>query len=529
MLKSPIPVFGLLLLVSNLTAIPANGQELNIVRDSVQSALLNEERKIELIFPKGYDPAASDKYELLVCLEGISGFVQLEYNFLSGEGFIPNLILVGLPNTEKNGVSMRDRDFTPSHTYGETGGANKFLSFLKEELLPYLQKHYPVKSSGHSLYGGSLSGLFAVYAFLADPDLFTSYIAVDPSLWWDDYYLQRSFDQFKVNSGNLHNSLWLAGREGAAFHYMGVAKMDSVLSRKKLRGLVWKRQLYPNETHYSTQFKGLWDGLKFSYGGFYASTGGYITSRRIMIKPQGGLVVKGKPFELICYNLGSNPFIRYTTDGTEPTINSSPLSGEQTWLTLNNTTMVRLKSFSVRDEYNKEDSALFEISKVLQPVIKPGKIRPGGLSYAYYEGNWDSIPDLSGFSPNRVGQTDKDFDLAAFPEQAGYVLTMEGYIRIDKPGYYVFEIGGGNFQVLLNGRMILGNQIIEGIGQKYMVPLQSGFYPLQIRYLHARGASSPQPLYIKPEGVEEFPVPSSILYSNSTASARHRSQTLSPL
>lgn len=504
-------LFSLVLLCIEISSI--NAQQSLTVRDSIYSSVLQEERKIELIFPKGYKPDSPEKYEVLYCLEGISNFTQLEYNFLSGEGFIPDLILVGLPNTEKNGVSMRDRDFTPTHTYGDTGGAGKFLLFLKNELIPYMQKRYPVKSSGHSLYGGSMSGLFAVYAFLADPDLFTSYIAVDPSLWWDNFYLQRSFDQFMPKPGKLRNTLWLAGREGSAFQYMGIAKMDSILSSRKLAGLSWKRQLYPNETHYSTQFKGLWDGLKFSYGGFYASTGGYITSRQIMIKPQRGLVVKDASFDLICYNLGNNPYIRYTTDGTEPTINSPSLTGEQTRISLNKTSLVRVKSFCVRDEYNKEDSAFFEVGNVIKSIKKPTGIKAGGLHFAYYEGGWDTIPDMSQLSPSRQGQADKDFDLSAFPTQPGYALSMDGYIKIENPGYYVFEMGGGNFRVFLNDRLILGDHIISGIGQEFLVPLEKGFYPLRIQYLHTKGANSPQPLYLKPEGMEDFPVPSGMLYS----------------
>lgn len=504
-------IASLLFLLSLTTSVRA--QEPTIVRDSFYSAVLQEQRVIELICPKGYNPAAADKYEVLYCLEGIYNFVPVEYNFLFTEGFIPNLIVVGLPNTVKNGVNMRDRDFTPTHTYGETGGADNFLLFLKNELLPYMQQHYPVKSSGHSLYGGSLSGLLAVYAFLKDPALFTSYIAVDPSLWWDDFYMQRLATGFIKKPGKLNNTLWLAGREGSAYEFMGIAKMDAVLSSKPLAGLSWKRQLYPAETHFSTQFKGLWDGLKFSYGGFYSSKGGYPHSRQLMIRPQGGLVVKGKPFNLVCYNLADSPFIRYTTDGSIPTTTSRSLTGEKTRLALSRTSLVRFRSFGVREEYNKEDSALFEMSNVLQPTVKPAGIKPGGLHYTYYEGNWDTIPVFGGLSPLQDGHAGKEFDPSAFSTEKNYALTLDGYIKIDQPGYYLLEMGGKNFRAYLDNRLILGNHIVAGIGQMYIVPLMQGFYPLRIEYLHVKGADSPPPLYLKPDNGEEFPVPLSMLYS----------------
>lgn len=479
------------------------------IHDSLYSSALQEQRHIDIILPKEYDPAKPDRYEVLYCLEGVSDFVKTEYNYLSGEGFIPQLILVGVLNTENKGMSNRDRDFTPTHTGGETGGADKYLAYIKDELLPYMQKHYPVKSSGHTLYGGSLSGLMAVYTFLKEPTLFTSYIAVDPSLWWDNFwpvqYAAKRFPGFST----LHNTLWLAGREGSAFKYMGVEKMDSLLSRQAPTGLVWRRRLYDNETHYSTQFKGLWDGLKFSYGGFYASKGGYSTSRQIAIKPTRGLVVKGKPIPLICYNLADSPYIRYSVDGSEPTATSPSLAGEQTRIGITRTGWVRFRSFGVRDEYTRTDSAYFEVGEVIKPVSKPVGVQPGGLQYSIYEGNWDSLPDRSRLAATRKGRG--GFDFSAFPS-AGYLVAFEGYIYIDTPGYYILENGGKQFRATIGGRRVLGAHIGAG-GESYMVPLAKGFYPLQVEYLHATNGNGPEPLYIKPEDVDDFPVPANILYS----------------
>ena len=479
------------------------------LHDSLYSTALQEQRHIDIILPKEYDPAKPEKYEVLYCLEGISDFVKTEYNYLSGEGFIPQLILVGVLNTENKGMSNRDRDFTPTHTDGETGGADKYLAYLRDELLPHMQKHYPVKSSGHSLYGGSLSGLMAVYVFLKEPTLFSSYIAVDPSLWWDNFWpVQYAAKRF-AGFSKLHNTLWLAGREGSAFKYMGVEKMDSLLSRQAPPGLVWRRRLYDNETHYSTQFKGLWDGLKFSYGGFYASKGGYTTSREIAIKPSRGLVAIGKPFTLICYNLADSPYIRYTVDGSEPTPTSSSLTGEQTRITLTKTTTIRFRSFGVRDEYTRTDSAYFEVGATIKPVSTPASAEPGGLAYSLYEGNWDSLPDRSRLMATRKGRGGIDF--STFPA-AGYLVAFDGYIYIDKPGYYIFENGGKQFRTTVGGHRVLGDHIGPG-GESYMIPLTKGFYPIQVEYLHIANGNSPEPLYLHPENIDDFPVPANILYS----------------
>ena len=507
-MQHPFLIVLLAALFSTPSLCPA--QSPPTLHDSLYSSVLQEERHLDIIFPKDYDSTKkSEKYEVLYCLEGITEFVKTEYNFLSGEGFIPNLILVGVLNTQTKGVSNRDRDYTPTHTYGGTGGADKYLAFLKDELLPYMQKHYPLKPSGHSLYGGSLSGLMTVYAFLREPSLFTSYIAVDPSLWWDNFwpvqYAAKRFAAF----GALHNTLWLAGREGSAFKYMGIEMLDSLLSAHAPTGLVWQRRLYPNETHYSTQFKGLWDGLKFSYGGFYASKGGYPPSREIAIKPSRGLVLKNKPFPLLCYNLADSPYIRYAVDGSQPTASSPSLTGEQTSIILEHTGWVRFRSIGVREEYARTDSAYYEVGEPIKPVSPPAGVQPGGLRYSLYEGNWDSLPDRSHLTVTRSGWG--GFDFSSFPS-TGYLVAFDGYIFIDVPGYYIFENGGRHFRATVGGRRILGDHIGSG-GESYMVPLAKGFYPLQVEYLHRTNGDGLEPLYLKPENIDDFPVPTNLLYS----------------
>jgi predicted alpha/beta superfamily hydrolase len=145
-------------------------QEQNIKADSLWSEFLQEERHIHIAFPDNFKPNADTPYEVIYILDGFSMFMQTSWTFLQGEGFIPkNMIMVGIDNTIKNGMDMRDRDFTPTNTGSVTGGADKFVAFLKSELLPYINKKYQGKSKGNTLYGGSL----AVYVLMTQPDRFT--------------------------------------------------------------------------------------------------------------------------------------------------------------------------------------------------------------------------------------------------------------------------------------------------------------------------------------------------------------------
>jgi hypothetical protein len=289
-----------------------------------------------------------------------------------------------------------------------------------------------------------------------------------------------------------------------------------VLRRKAPKGLDWTCVAYRNETHYSTNFKGFWDGLKFSYGGFYASTGGYATSRKIAIKPQRGIVLKDVPFNLTCYNLVADRYLHFTTNGMEPTLSSPTLDGDETRISLARNSKVIVKSIGVRSAYNKLDSACFVVVEAFKSITEPKRVKQGGLHYACYQGAWDSFPDLKKSRPVKQGIADKDFDVNKFTADINFACIMTGYIKIEHPGYYILEMGKGNdhSRVFLNDRQVLGNHFIRDEGENYLVPLQAGFYPFRIEYFHKNGEGDLAPIYLKPEGKEDFAIPAEMLFSN---------------
>lgn len=87
------------------------------------------------------------------------------------------MILVGIWNTQRN------RDMIPiavPHRPG-SGGAEKFLRFIHEELMLHIAQNF--RTSDYSiLYGMSNSALFAVFAILENPQTFDAYIASSPMI-----------------------------------------------------------------------------------------------------------------------------------------------------------------------------------------------------------------------------------------------------------------------------------------------------------------------------------------------------------
>jgi predicted alpha/beta superfamily hydrolase len=233
-----------------LTMLSIRAQQTNITKeDSLYSHVLNEQRKMHVVFPLDYDSTKTAQYEVVYCLDDIAEFLVTEWNFLQGEGFIPkNMIMVGITNANKNGADMRERDFSPTKTWDNTGGASNFLSFIKKELIPYVQEKYKGATDGNTLYGGSLAGLFVMYTLLAEPTLFTSYIAIEPSLWWDNFWLNKTAEEKIAAMKDACNTLFLAVREGAARRYMGVGtwKKKLFICRQRARSSAHSNYLQLN-------------------------------------------------------------------------------------------------------------------------------------------------------------------------------------------------------------------------------------------------------------------------------------------
>ena len=207
-------------------------------------------------------------------------------------------------------------------------------------------------------------------------------------------------------------------------------------------------------------------------------------------------------------------YLHYTTDGTIPTIKSFTLAGDETPFTLQSDSKVIVKSIGIREEYNKVDSSDFTVGSIVNSIPQPAKVKAGGLRYAYYEGTWNSPPQLNHNKPIKTGLADGNFDVNKFNSAKSFVCIMDGYIKIEKRGYYIFEMGDGNSysKVYLNNGVILGNHFTKEDGDQYMIPMEQGFYPFRIAYFHKHGDDDLQPVYIKPEGVEDFPISTNMLY-----------------
>jgi len=162
---------------------------------------------------------------------------------------IPPFILVGIENTERGRDLTGESNVKKDKKYNipMDDGAKDFRAFIKNELIPEINSRYRVTNK-QGIIGESLAGLFVIETFLLEPELFDFYIAMDPSLWWNNNYLVKNADDFLDSLPKKDTKLWFAGSSaGDISKYTN--QLSEVLEKKNSSRLIWKYSDEPKEKH----------------------------------------------------------------------------------------------------------------------------------------------------------------------------------------------------------------------------------------------------------------------------------------
>jgi hypothetical protein len=209
-------------------------------------------RTINVYRPKVYGDTVGARLPVLYMPDGgigedfihVAGLVQISVM----NGTMRPFLLVGIENTE------RRRDLTGPTQVAEdstiaprVGGSAAFRQFIRTELMPTIDARYPTTNET-GIVGESLAGLFIVETFLLEPDLFDTYIAFDPSLWWNDGYLVKHGAEFLQTAKQTGKTLYLATSNEEALAGLAGELVDMI--RTETSGAVECHYLeMPEESH----------------------------------------------------------------------------------------------------------------------------------------------------------------------------------------------------------------------------------------------------------------------------------------
>jgi predicted alpha/beta superfamily hydrolase len=258
--------------------------------DTIHSNILQENRKLLIYMPSGAssNPKSSVRYPVVYLLDGeafFHSFTGMD-EYLSSTGKMPEMIVVGIVNTD------RIKDLTPTHSVywsdGEkdekalhtSGGGEKFISFVQNEVIPHIEITYPT-APYRMLVGHSLGGLTVVNALINHSSLFNSYVAIDPSVWWDNRTLMNKADHVLAQANYTGRSLFYASANtmnknmdtlrimkdtaNANVHVRDNLQFRTLLQKTKATHLAWQWKYYPEDNHPSVPLIASYDALRFLF------------------------------------------------------------------------------------------------------------------------------------------------------------------------------------------------------------------------------------------------------------------------
>jgi predicted alpha/beta superfamily hydrolase len=249
-----ILLWGLLFLTLNARASEIDRSVPLVIGETftIDSKILSETRRINVYLPPGYTESTDARLPVLYMPDGgiaedflhVAGLVQVSV----GNGTMRPFLLVGVENTQ------RRRDMTgPTENEDDkkiaprVGGSEAFRRFFRDELMPQVKGRYRTTDET-AIVGESLAGLFVVETFLKEPDLFDTYIAFDPSLWWNNQKLVTDAAETLRKRPKLSKTLYLANSDEEVIAGT-VQRFADILSKNAPPHLRWHYERMPEEKH----------------------------------------------------------------------------------------------------------------------------------------------------------------------------------------------------------------------------------------------------------------------------------------
>lgn len=253
--------------------------------ETIYSKVLDENRKLWIYNPHvtSKDVNIDKRYPVLYLLDGDAHFfstvgIVQQLSQANGNGVLPEMIVVAIENTN------RLKDLSPKLlSTNNLDNANPFINFLSSELIPFVDKNYQT-TPYRLLVGHSLGGLTAIDILTNFPELFDAYIAIDPSMWYDnEKYLNQYIIQLaKQNFNKTRLFIGTANTMPAGMtfsklkndntvetqHIRSIFKFDKFL-KSNSNGLQYAQKYYEKERHNTVPLLSEYDGLRFIFDYYF--------------------------------------------------------------------------------------------------------------------------------------------------------------------------------------------------------------------------------------------------------------------
>jgi uncharacterized protein len=215
--------------------------------------------------PPDYATEKNKRYPVLYICDGYWDFVLINgfYGNLIYDKVAPHFIIVGFgyPGTHSNDEYnvLRRPDYAPP----PEGHADKFLSVVEHEFIPFIEKEYRTDPSYRVLSGNSLGGTFSLYAMFARPGLFQAHVAASPAV---PPALVALEEKFAASKQKLTARLFLTGAEKEDPDFLAnIKRFNERLASRRYEGFVYQWRLIDGEKHTGTKAESYSRGMRFAF------------------------------------------------------------------------------------------------------------------------------------------------------------------------------------------------------------------------------------------------------------------------
>lgn len=234
--------------------------------------------RVHLAVPRVAAPAQG--FPVAYLLDGNAALMELDAGLLqqlSTQERPPVLALIAHDNDLRIDGAARSFDYTPDRgeataaepgadsAHRRSGGADAFLDLIETRIKPAVAAKVRVDETRQMLWGHSYGGLFVLHALATRPAAFSSYVAVDPSLWWGDGFIVAALEKRRdLQPAKTATLLLIRGGPGegrpaspggphaarGADNALAARRLDAALQR--IGGLQVKSQVLPGLSHGQT-------------------------------------------------------------------------------------------------------------------------------------------------------------------------------------------------------------------------------------------------------------------------------------
>ncbi|GAA4454251.1 alpha/beta hydrolase [Rurimicrobium arvi] len=244
-------------------------------QQQLHSAILDESRTINIYLPDTYSDDDTTHYPVVYLPDGglsedflhVAGLMRFDAQ--SWVNRFPKAILIGIENTNRQRdftYAVADLDFLKKVGFSKEripqyGGSGKYISFIQQELMPYIADHYRV--SGRRIYiGESLAGLLGTELLLYHRELFDTYFIFSPSLWWGNEKLLQDAAGLLAHKGKKQVNVFIAApaKDEMPLMYEDAKALYDLLQKDK-ETRSWFEYL-PDETHATVMHEALYRAFR---------------------------------------------------------------------------------------------------------------------------------------------------------------------------------------------------------------------------------------------------------------------------